>query len=903
MNTCVIWLNKQREDGLGDEDEEWLLDVPEADVTYDCDTETDADRDEHGMEAGSGADIHSEAQVSAVEGSDALPAAEPASPKPPVRPIQMGEFLRKYITRRLQALDRRRIQCSMVNARQWGVGTAGGTEAIIHLHYGIEELYRKGSLPRPLAAIQIDQNNMFGNLDWKGIREAVMDEVPSLAASTAWKHAAASEVEQPDLVNATKNLGAEQGDAAAPLEAGATQAGIARRSRLALHGQQRRGSLPWCASSAEVRNAADLEHDATTADVATWGSTAPIARSAPRNDGSLPCHPGNRIQMAGGVVDVWFLDDGTVVCDPLLVVPYLLAFDDASGEKKASRNLSKSNVIIYAPQEVIDANADAWRLSETRSLAKVCGPEGNLLTLGAALGGVASRVEHFRRKTTVAQAMHDKIRQCEHTQIEMILSRSCLGVGKINHLLRSCGYDLHLDKEAVAAFDGVQAATVKRLFAGTTENGAEQSQLCAAIGGLGLRSAVDTALPANIASRILARPKITELSSDLFHAGLLDGNELLEHFDEVTRCAVQEFIAELDDTESEQVLGLLERAGASAAERWALAKTGVDPSQQAQQPTAQWTALEDDREVAMNSPEAVFQGALRADPASDGSQNISSVHHLQRELCLLKDNSRLRRLIVRLQLHGDHVALRRLQELRDPKTCHAWLWHIDPRGGTVLCENDFITAVRHRLGAELVSEPTCCRICGKLMEVTVSHALCCAQGESTAGHYTVVRAVVDGLKVADSSVVTEVRGLVEDSSARPADVYTKAALPGRDAALDITIAAQDAVGAGDDCCAKAFNRKLRKYARLLGPMARDGIGFRPMVWSAEGRPHPVVERIVGFASELAARKHPDASARAFAQRWRREIAVAIQKRLAGMVRACLPALNRRGRLLLRGGPS
>ena len=189
------------------------------------------------------------------------------------------------------------------------------------------------------------------------------------------------------------------------------------------------------------------------------------------------------------------------------------------------------------------------------------------------------------------------------------------------------------------------------------------------------------------------------------------------------------------------------------------------------------------------------------------------------------------------------------------------------------------------------------------MEVTVSHALCCAQGESTAGHYTVVRAVVDGLKVADSSVVTEVRGLVEDSSARPADVYTKAALPGRDAALDITIAAQDAVGAGDDCCAKAFNRKLRKYARLLGPMARDGIGFRPMVWSAEGRPHPVVERIVGFASELAARKHPDASARAFAQRWRREIAVAIQKRLAGMVRACLPALNRRGRLLLRGGPS
>ena len=156
------------------------------------------------------------------------------------------------------------------------------------------------------------------------------------------------------------------------------------------------------------------------------------------------------------------------------------------------------------------------------------------------------------------------------------------------------------------------------------------------------------------------------------------------------------------------------------------------------------------------------------------------------------------------------------------------------------------------------------------------------------------------MKVADSAVVTEVRGLVEDSSARPADVYTRAALPGRDAALDITIAAQDAIAAGDDCCATAFHKKLRKYAQLLGPLARDGIAFRPLVWSAEGRPHPVVDRVVSFASELAARKHPDTCARAFAQRWRREIAVALQKRLARMVRAGLPRPNSRGRVLLQG---
>ena len=189
------------------------------------------------------------------------------------------------------------------------------------------------------------------------------------------------------------------------------------------------------------------------------------------------------------------------------------------------------------------------------------------------------------------------------------------------------------------------------------------------------------------------------------------------------------------------------------------------------------------------------------------------------------------------------------------------------------------------------------------MTTTAAHAICCAPGGSTAGHYSVVRALVDGLRVADSSVVTEVRGLVEESSERPADIYSNAALPGRDAALDVTIAAQDALGAGEDCCATAFRRKMRRYAHLLGPLARDGVAFRPLVWSAEGRPHPVVDRVLSFAAELAARRHPESCASQFARRWRREIAVALQKRLARMVRACLPAPSRRGQRLLHGGPA
>jgi len=76
--------------------------------------------------------------------------------------------------------------------------------------------------------------------------------------------------------------------------------------------------------------------------------------------------------------------------------------------------------------------------------------------------------------------------------------------------------------------------------------------------------------------------------------------------------------------------------------------------------------------------------------------------------------------------------------------------------------------------------------------------------------------------------------------------------------------AKHSAAAGPDCCATAFRKKMRKYYQLLEPMARDGVSFRPIVVSAEGRPHPVVHRIVAFAAGLASRKHPDASARLFA---------------------------------------
>ncbi len=68
---------------------------------------------------------------------------------------------------------------------------------------------------------------------------------------------------------------------------------------------------------------------------------------------------------------------------------------------------------------------------------------------------------------------------------------------------------------------------------------------------------------------------------------------------------------------------------------------------------------------------------------------------------------------------------------------------------------------------------------------------------ATKGHYAVVRAVVEGLKLADPGTRTEVQGL-EFGSERTADILSEAAQLGQKTASDVTVASVLAVGSGED---------------------------------------------------------------------------------------------------------
>ena len=292
-------------------------------------------------------------------------------------------------------------------------------------------------------------------------------------------------------------------------------------------------------------------------------------------------------------------------------------------------------MILYADNTTIEAHKEQWRLGEVEQLASICDPKHANLTLGAALGGKDARVEHFKNKTKVVQAMHDKIRLCNSSKTEFVLSRAFLGVSKTTHLMRAAGLDLFDEASALSEFDGVQDATLGRLFGGVTQEGTEQASLCAGVGGLGMRRARDTALAAAIASRILARPKVADISQELFKAGLLDDDELIHHFDAVTDDATAEFLGTLDSVEAHQVRDMLSQARNEASEEWTSLKGGAAKQNRLEVRRARWTGF-DASSADLSSAQDQNADAEQFEAHLDQTQNRQASAKLASELTCRK---------------------------------------------------------------------------------------------------------------------------------------------------------------------------------------------------------------------------------------------------------------------------
>ena len=244
----------------------------------------------------------------------------------------------------------------------------------------------------------------------------------------------------------------------------------------------------------------------------------------------------------------------------------------------------------------------------------------------------------------------------------------------------------------------------------------------------------------------------------------------------------------------------------------------------------------------------------------------------------------------------------RLDELRDPHQDHSWLLSLNPEVDVVLPEDEWIMAMRIRLGCPVVSGEHVCRCCGtKILDRQGYHALCCSLAESTRGHNSARDSLLAGFAVSDPGSAKEVAGLIPSApDLRPADILTRAAHETTLVAVDVGVKAPHAQDAGLDCTETMQQSKLDYYGPYLLELERQGIRYAPATFSSFGRRHPDTCQIMLLAARKAARYRGLSDHRPLLRRWQRSIAAELWRRAAKMVRACLLGDSALAELCLTG---
>ena len=160
-----------------------------------------------------------------------------------------------------------------------------------------------GSQDEPLARIEVDEHFYFGMMGCRVVREAASRFFPKHTAAAAWTHRNLSLVEQEGLAPMPKDRGAEQGDVDGPLEEM-----VAAEMQRRIAARQAAGSLPWIG----VDDPSELQHPEgrKSANFQLGG----LEKLTNAHD------PRHALEKNGGLAHVWCVDDGDIMCHPILVL-------------------------------------------------------------------------------------------------------------------------------------------------------------------------------------------------------------------------------------------------------------------------------------------------------------------------------------------------------------------------------------------------------------------------------------------------------------------------------------------------------------------------------------------------------------------------------------------------------
>jgi hypothetical protein len=742
------------------------------------------------------------------------------------RPVRIGEFLRTSFSKKLVKTAAAGLRPKLLDMHQWGVCMPGGAEALVHWRDTLEELALSGQV-EALVAFDLDLQNMFGSVEWPCIREAMNGHFQAAAAWTEWAHQQPAVIQLPSGEEVAQDRGAEQGD---PF--GSAQASLA------------------------------------------LGDKVKVARTQ-----FSAAQAGQQHGHGTGACDEWFIDDGQTFVRPHLADLWLRTLDRALAFMGATRSVGehcKSVARLLCPSSEVQQHT-GWDTSYIRDSCKVLPGTTPAKVLGVKVASAAAAND--MTKDTIDKVEHTRaaVAGLQDAPTELVLTRRCLDVSKVGYSLRCVGD--RISDEVAARFDkGLRTAVEDTLAGELSDESWLQATLGVSASGLGLRDSATLLHPAFVASRIVSKPLVMDMAAHAVDAGFLTLAEFEDHYDQRTMAAVDKLRASLPPGLGNSLQVLLEDAVADAAARWAALKAGGDG---AGAPSAAAGRVPAGGLVADTGVE---------DPEHPAGRAGSSALQLQAKLTALADDCVAEGLLQSLRQGGRWSEERRIQEISHPDCSHDWLWAVDPHKGPTLSQQEYVTAVRLRLGGGGLEEPVLCSNCGEaLLDTAAAHALCCARGPSTKGHYKVRDEVLALARISDSSAETEPEGLIASQpTLRPADILSSTAISGCLAALDVGIVAPEASGAGSDCTESMHRVKAARYASYTAELERENVKYQPLVWSAFGRPHPQTALVLARLAKKGARRQGLLGSEQILRRANARIGLEIWRRAARMVMGCLP---------------
>ena len=421
-----------------------------------------------------------------------------------IRPIAVGEVLRRLVGKLLLAHEGMRVNECLQEVGQYGVKVKGGADAIIQA----VRTWMADPTKRDEIAIKFDFENAFNTVSRQAIRDEVKEHFPSMLAWYDFCYGTPAVLLcQGKILPCRSAQGVQQGDPLGPLLFALGIRKLCKEVQTPQPQPAPRHDAGTTATAPEPSPAASPLAPASSASMPQGGPPLPATSSSSSSSPAVAAES-ETAQACGANpknTTLWFLDDGVALGKPEEVKRIFDTVARRARDVGLKLNLRKCEVWGRNPGAMKEFPAEVCR----------CEPEGFEL-LGVGIGStelcervLAKRVGKIKEALTMLSVIDD-------TQAELCLLRCCIGFPKFAFAIRST--PPHLIPNATRSFDELMGDTAKQRF-DLAFNASQKVQWALPIrcGGVGIRKASDIAPAAFLANimdtitlvrRMLSKPEM-----------------------------------------------------------------------------------------------------------------------------------------------------------------------------------------------------------------------------------------------------------------------------------------------------------------------------------------------------------------------------------------------------------